>query len=144
MASQKKELTDSVVKEWDVSRRTAEFFDQSLGRLREVGIAASVAITSVAVQFQPAIGILLLPINFIFPVFDRRYQRYLEAASSYARYIEMNYDFAGVGLTESIRQRIKGKTHSFTQFYVNAIYVGFVILGIWFLTRSVNFALPAI
>lgn len=144
MSNQKSQVTDAIIQEWDVSRRTAEFFDRQLGRLREIGIASSIAIAGLAVQFQPAIGALLLPLNFIFPLMDRRSQKYLVAATTYASSLETNYQFAGTGLTLSIRARIGGRESSFIRFFVSGIYVAFFLLGIGFLAIWLNLKIPSV
>jgi hypothetical protein len=134
----KKELDDHILQEWDVCRRTAEFFDDQLGRLREIGIASSVAIIGLAVQFQTAIGILLLPLNIIFTLLDYRSQRYLAGVSSYAKRIEDSYQFAGSGLTHSIRSKIGDKESSVYRYFVYAINGGFLATGSAFLWLSLE------
>ena len=61
MAQAKLALNDLVFREWDVARRTAEFFDEQLGRLRGIGITASVAVLGIAVRYNAVWGWLLLP-----------------------------------------------------------------------------------
>src|SRR5207237_1822268 len=127
---------DFIMHECDVCRRTSEFFDNQLGRLREIGIASSVAIIGIAFQFRPEIGILLLPINTIFTLLDRRTQRYLKAVSTYASKLEENYRFAGSGLTHSIRGAIGGAESSIYRYFVYLINAGFLATGTAFLWSS--------
>ena len=76
--------TKSVITEWDTTRRTAEFFDDQLGRLREVDVASSVAIIGIAVQFNLVLGLVLVPLNAVFWEMDKRFQRYLDLVTRYA------------------------------------------------------------
>jgi hypothetical protein len=133
---QREDLTDYVLREWDVCRRTAEFFDNQLGRLREIGIASSVAIIGLAVQFQPLIGILLLPLNAIFTLLDRRSQQYLAGVASYAAAMEKKYEFFGSGLTHSVRSKIGDKESSIYRYFVYVINAGFLATGSAFLWLS--------
>ena len=106
-------LSPEVVSQWDVARRTAEFFDGTLGNLRTAGLTASVTLIGLAYQFHvspllPAAGLL----NAALLTVDIRYQSYLKATARYANMIEQKYDFCINGLTHAINDaRNKTRSH---------------------------------
>jgi hypothetical protein len=119
-----------VVTQWDVARRTAEFFDGTLGNLRTVGLTASVTLIGLAYQFHVspllfAAGLL----NVALLTVDMRYQGYLKATAKYANMIEETYDFCSKGLTHAIndarnkyRKHLWGKLSSPDTFFV-VVYI---------------------
>jgi hypothetical protein len=119
-----------ILQEWDVTRRTAEFFDEQVSRVREIGVGASVAIIGIAAQFNWVIGSTLLPLNLSFLLIDRRARRYLLDATDYASKIEDQYEFGGDGLTSFIRKKLRDKRQSFTRLPIYGIYWFFAIFGL--------------
>lgn len=96
----KKPLNDEVLSEWDVVRRTAEFFDGILGNLRTFGLTASVTLIGFAFEFRVSplfLASTLLSVALVF--IDHRYQAYLGVTAKYAMRIESNYNFVSSGLT---------------------------------------------
>jgi hypothetical protein len=128
----KKTLTHKVFSEWDVARRTAEFFDGFLGNLRTVGLTASVTLIGIAFEFKVSPLLLAASVlNVALLFIDWRYQAYLGVSAKYAMNIEKEYDFCSIGLTCAItaerdRHKIIRPENVF-----RAIYVVLAILGIF-------------
>jgi len=133
----KKPLTDEALREWDVVRRTLEFFDGTLGNLRTVGLTASVTLIGIALQFGVyPLFLAAAFLNFAMLVIDRRYQAFLKVTGQYAMRIENAYCFPGEGLTfaitkESKRQGIIKPEHTFVAIYT-VLFVASVISFLYF------------
>lgn len=118
-------LNGNVLQEWDVTRRTAEFFDEQIGKLRELAFTVSTALIGIAFQFKIRELLLLVPLLEIgFILIDFRYQEYLNIVSSYASDIEARYRFAFEGLT----QRIKAKRGRSLRWYIMTLYVAYILI----------------
>lgn len=128
----KKGLTDIVMQEWDVTRRTAEFFDGVLGNLRTYGLTASVTLIGLSFQFK-VVPLLLagvgLNIGLLFV--DKRYQSYLRATALYSIKLENEYKFGDAGLAHAInnereRNWLSRPEHTFRAIYVVLAIAGFI------------------
>jgi len=136
----KKALTDHVFGEWDVARRTAEFFDEQIGKLREVAFAVSAALLGAAFEFRIPVLFLVMPLLELgFFLIDIRYQTYLDKVSEYAKDIEKDYQFASHGLTSKI---IEGRRPVSVRWLVFLLYLCFATVGVYglipYLTRFLD------
>jgi hypothetical protein len=131
----KYDVDDYIMQEWDVARRTAEFFDGILGNLRTYGLTASVTLIGLAFQFQVAPLLLAgfcLNIGLLFV--DKRYQSYLRATALYSIKLENEYNFADTGLAHAINDEreknwLSRPEHTFRVIYVVlaiASFLGFL------------------
>ncbi len=127
-----------ILQEWDVTRRTAEFFDEQVSRVREIGVGASVAIIGIAAQFNWTIGATLLPLNLSFLLIDQRARRYLLNVTDYAQEIEARYEFSGDGLTSFIRKRLRGGRQSFTRLPIYGVYWFFAVIGLGIVVANIE------
>ena len=142
MTTTEQEPNEQVLHQWDVTRRTAEFFDAQIDRVREIAVTASVAIIGLSLQFDKLpLASTLFPLNVVFYLIDARARRYLLFVTDYAKEIEQGYKFAGGGLTSYIRQQLRTRTRfghlpkktgrqSFTRIPIYGIYVLFAAIGI--------------
>jgi hypothetical protein len=130
-------VDSDVLQEWDVTRRTAEFFDGAIGNLRTYGLTASVTIVSIAFEFHVPPLLLtgaLLNVGLFFV--DKRFESYLKATASYSIKLEDKYRFADEGLGHAIhrdRERywLSRPEHVFRFLYVVlgiAAVLGYLIL----------------
>ena len=120
----------SAITEWDTTRRTAEFFDDQLGRLREVDVASSVAIIGIAVQFNLALGLVLVPLNAVFWEMDKRFQRYLDLVTRYAAKLEDTHEFTQEGLTTFIQNTLGKTKKSSMRKVMRYAFVTFIATGL--------------
>jgi len=127
----KKTISNEVLLEWDVVRRTAEFFDGVLGNLRTFGLTASVTLIGIAFEFHVSPLFLASPLLNIALIFiDRRYQAYLGVTAKYAMDIEEEYDFASSGLTLTITEERGKQGFSRPENIFRIIYALLALVGI--------------
>lgn len=119
----KKPLTREILVEWNVTRRTAEFFDGTLGNLRVAGLTASITLIGIAFEFRAYSILFILPVlNIALFLIDRRYEEYLGTTAKYAMAIENKYDFNGNGLTYAITAESKRHQKSKPQDIVRIVH----------------------
>lgn len=133
----KKALNDHIVDEWNVARRTAEFFDEQIGKLREVAFTVSAALLGAAFQFRITVLFLLVPLLELgFFLIDIRYQTYLDTVSKYAKDIEKDYQFASQGITNRIDEKRGPVSVRWLVFFLYACFAAVGVYGlIPYLTR---------
>ena len=74
-------------------------------------------------------GLLLLPLNVIFFLIDKRSRGYLLDVTDYAKSLEEKYEFGGKGLTSFIREKIGGRESS-TRIAFYGVYGLFAVIGL--------------
>lgn len=127
----KKALNDHIVDEWDIARRTAEFFDEQIGKLREVAFAVSAALLGAAFQFRIAVLFFVIPLLELgFFLIDMRYQTYLDTVSNYAKDIEKDYQFAFQGITNRIVERRGPVSIRWLVFFLYACFAAVGVYGL--------------
>ena len=133
MAVDRKPLCDQVLKEWDTARRTAEFFDEQIGKIREIAFTVSAGLLGVAFQYNISMLYLAtLPLEIGFLVIDFRYQTYLDAVSKYAKEMEKQYQFAFEGITHKIDEaRASSRGYPFLRAIVFCLYLSFMIIALY-------------
>jgi hypothetical protein len=124
--------------QWDVVRRTMEFFDRTLATLRTFGLSLTVALLLAAVQYKaPELLPFAIALNLVLLLLDLHYRRFMWATSRYALQLEQAYDFVAPGLTavldyEHQRRRTR---YVFPAAYVVIMIVLFVywatMLDLW-------------
>jgi len=93
-------LSREIVMQWDVVRRTMEFFDRTLATLRTFGLSVTVAILLAAVQYKaPELLPFAIVLNLVLLLLDLHYRRFMWVTSRYALQLEQSYDFVAPGLT---------------------------------------------
>jgi hypothetical protein len=86
--------------QWDVVRRTMEFFDRTLATIRTFGLSVTVAILVAAFQYRvPELLPFSILLNLILLLLDLHYRRFLWVTSRYALRLEQSYGFVQPGLT---------------------------------------------
>jgi hypothetical protein len=127
----KNTLTDLVFSEWDVARRTAEFFDGTLGNLRTFGLTASVTLIGIAFEFHiyPLL-IAIVALNLALIFIDRRYQAYLKVTAKYAMSIEEKYGFSNSGLTFAINEEREKHKRTRPEHLFQVIYAILALAGV--------------
>ena len=126
-----KTLTNKVISEWDVARRTAEFFDGALANLRTFGLTASVTLFGVAFEFNvPPLFVATTLLNIALIFIDNRYQDYLVVTARYAMNIENEYKFASSGLSHAIHAERSRQGFSRPENIFRFVYVILAIGGI--------------
>ena len=128
---EKETITNEVLSEWDVVRRTAEFFDGVLANLRTFGLTASVTLFGLAFEFNvPPLFLSSVLLNIALIFIDNRYQDYLVVTARYAMDIENKYKFAGFGLSYTIHAERSKQGLSRPENVFRFIYVVLAVGGI--------------